>query len=306
MTAPFISICISTYNRTKYLPRLLDSIICQSFKNYNIIVTDNTRDNRIEQLINTYRDRLDIRYYRNEPMLNMTGNWNRAFEMANGEWIKLIHDDDWLATDSALEDFVEATKKGKRFIYCGRNDYYEGTGKYVPMATTVSKFDEISANPLLLYAGNIIGPPSVLMFHNSVKEYYNTALEWFVDIEYYIRMFKKEPATYIPKALINMSYNETQVTNSVFNNPAVQIPELLHIFRDGMDKVNGLMTYDGFWRILRNLGIRSVKDMERYADGKKIPVLFKKIIRHQKLVPQSLLKNGIISKMAMTASYILN
>jgi glycosyltransferase involved in cell wall biosynthesis len=306
MAAPFISICISTYNRTKYLPRLLDSIINQSFKDYNIIVTDNTRDDHIEQLINGYSNCLNIRYYRNEPMLNMTGNWNMAFEMADGEWVKLIHDDDWLATNTALEDFVEATKKGNRFIYCGRNDYYEGTGKYVPMSIDSNKFNAVSANPLMLYAGNVIGPPSVLMFHNSVKEYYDTALEWFVDIEYYIRMFKKESATYIPKALINMSYNETQVTNSVFNNPAVQIPELLHIFRAGLDEVNGLRTYDGFWRIMRNLGIRSVNDLEKYAQGREIPVLFKKIINHQKLVPQQLLKQGPVSKIAMAASYILN
>lgn len=306
MAAPFISICISTYNRTKYLPRLLDSIISQSFKDYNIIITDNTRDGRIEDLIADYRDRLDIRYHRNEPMLNMTGNWNRAFEMADGEWVKLIHDDDWLATDTALQDFVDATKKGNRFIYCGRNDYYETTGKYVPMAITSGKFDVVSANPLLLYAENVIGPPSVLMFHNSVKEYYDPTLEWFVDIEYYIRMFYKEPATYIPKALINMSYNETQVTNSVFNNPAVQIPELLHIFKNGIDKVEGLMTYDGFWRIMRNLGIRSASDFERYAPGKPVPALFKKIVGHQKLIPPSLLKKGPVSKLAMAASYILN
>ena len=307
MNNPFISICIPTYNRTKYLPRLLDSIINQTYRDYNVIVTDNTEDNRIEKILDTYRDRLSIKYYKNVPALNMTGNWNRCIELADGEWIKLIHDDDWFASNTALQKFADAAITKNRFIYCGRYDFEEEIGSFKKQVLNEEGFLRIKKDPFLLYAKNSIGPPSLLMFHSSVSELYDAKLQWFVDIEFYIRMLQKEDAAYIHEPLININYGNLQVTSYSFNNPHIQIPEILYIAKTyGLGNMkSSIVVYDGFWRMMRNLGIRTNADFNRYVSDMKIPDVLKKIVICQSYIPKRLLKIGVISKLAMAVSYIL-
>ena len=90
---PFISICIPAYKRVGYLKRLLDSITIQSYKSFEIIVSDDSDDESVYQLLQTFAGKLDIQYFKNHPPLGTPANWNFAISKARGEWIKLIHDD---------------------------------------------------------------------------------------------------------------------------------------------------------------------------------------------------------------------
>ncbi len=307
MQGPKISICITTYNRTTYLPRLLDSIAAQTYKNYNIIVTDNSDTDVIERFLQPYAAKMPISYYKNNPMLNMAGNWNKSFSIADGEWIKLIHDDDWLATETALQEFVNATDKGVRFIFSGRNDFYENTGEYVSKTISQEDFKRVSKNPHLLFEHNILGPPSIVMFQSNVKQYYDVNLKWFVDLEYYLTMMDKEPALYIDKPLLNTSYNDTQMTNSCFNNPAVVIPEALYILKKhGLGFINDIMVYDSFWRMIRNLKIKNPTVLEEHSAGNPVPDFLYSIVKHQQPFSYKTLRKGYISKPLMALSYLLN
>ena len=48
---------------------------------------------------------LHLRYFKNEQPLGTPENWNEAIRNANGAWIKIMHNDDWFATDNALQVF---------------------------------------------------------------------------------------------------------------------------------------------------------------------------------------------------------
>src|SRR5947208_1047223 len=99
-----ISICIPTYQRIDFLKRLLNSISNQTFKDFEVIVTDDSPGDEVAKLCQQY-PQLNLQYFKNDPALGTPANWNRAVSKANGEWIKLIHDDDWFATENALELF---------------------------------------------------------------------------------------------------------------------------------------------------------------------------------------------------------
>jgi len=302
-----VSICIPAYNRVHFLIRLLDSISIQTYKNYEVIITDDSTNDEVLNVLELYKNNFPIKYYKNTPALGTPRNWMAGIQKAAGEWIKIIHDDDWFVDENSLEEFMNATKNGTRFIFSGRNDYYEKNGKYVRQVITQAQFEKIHANPFLLLATNPLGPPSTVMFHKSVTEYYDPGLIWATDIEYYIRILLKERATFIDKPLINMSYNDTQVTNYAFNNPVVRIPELFVLIdRYGMKSTRNIIVYDAWWRHLRNLGIRAQKDIFRYKADAEIPVIIQNMINHQALIPKAALRNGLISKAAMSLSFILN
>jgi len=304
---PFISICIPTYKRISYLPKLLDSIIMQNFKDYDVVITDNSDTDVVESLVNTYRSKLPILYHRNIPALNMTENWNKGIDIANGEWIKLIHDDDWFADENALAELVKATEEGGRFIFSGYNAVFEEDGRVVPKTINQTQFSKIQEHPFRLIADNIIGNPSVFMFHSSVSDRFETFMNWYVDIEYYIRMMLKEKAIYIDKPLVNMSYNVTQVTNAAARNPAIVIPEALFIMNTyGNKPVAEIVVYDAWWRLFRNLGIKNETVIKQYEKQLPIPEFIHKMIQHQQMIPGKLLHKGYISKPAMMLSYLLN
>lgn len=305
---PFISVCIATYKRVKYLPKLLDSLVEQRFKDFNVVITDNSEDDVVEQVVNRYKQVLPILYHRNVPALNMAGNWNAGIKMADGEWIKPIHDDDWFLTPDSLGEFASVAKTtNAKFVFSGYNSVHEQDGRVTMKTISQQLFSKTCKNPFLLLADNVIGNPSVFMFHRSVNELYETFMTWYVDIEFYMKTLTPGNAVYIDKPLIGMGYNETQVTNFTATNPVVVVPEALFIMKKyGNKRARNIIVYDAWWRLMRNVGIRSASGLHEYAGGYPIPAFLDNIVSHQQLIPKQLLKLGLLSKTAMMISYCIN
>src|ERR1044072_4054338 len=93
----FISICIPAYKNVDFLKRLLDSIAIQTYSNYEIIICDDSPDESVAEFIKSRSVLKNIRYHRNVSSLGTPENWNECIRRANGEWIKIMHDDDWFA-----------------------------------------------------------------------------------------------------------------------------------------------------------------------------------------------------------------
>lgn len=90
---PFVSFCIATYKRQQRLEGVLQSILSQSFKDYEIVITDNEVGSNTKGLIENLNDNR-IRYYRNSANLGMVKSFNRALSLAKGKYVTMITDDD--------------------------------------------------------------------------------------------------------------------------------------------------------------------------------------------------------------------
>ena len=100
--SPLVTIIIPTYKREIELEKAIYSVLNQENHNidYEIIVVDNSSDftetNDTLKLIKKINSE-KILYYINTSNLGQAGNWNRGFELANGKFAALLHDDDLLA-----------------------------------------------------------------------------------------------------------------------------------------------------------------------------------------------------------------
>ena len=103
-----------------------------------------------------------------------------------------MHDDDWFAEADSLEKFANLTNTNSKFIISAYANSDEETKKKEVILFPTDSKNGILENPLLLLAKNIIGPPSVTLFHCSIKEKYDERLKWRVDMEYYIRIIAQE------------------------------------------------------------------------------------------------------------------
>jgi len=95
---PRVSIGLPVYNGEKYIREAIESVLDQTFKDFELIISDNASTDRTEQICREYVDKDPrIRYYRNEKNLGAAKNFNRTFELSHGEYFK------WLASDDAIE-----------------------------------------------------------------------------------------------------------------------------------------------------------------------------------------------------------
>jgi glycosyltransferase involved in cell wall biosynthesis len=307
MNSKFISICIPAYKRTHFLKRLLLSIEHQTYTNYEVIISDDSNDHSVEELLKDFNGKFEIKYFKNEKALGTPANWNHAISKATGEWIKLMHDDDWFSDEHSLEKFVLATNNNNKFIFSAYTNKTELTNDIENKFFNENLKNTILKNPLRLLAKNIIGPPSVTLFHNSIKDKYDEDLKWRVDIEYYIRNISKGiEFTYINEPLINVGVSESQVTNYCLNVPSVEIPEMyILLSKYGTSPLKNIMVYDAYWRILRNTHIHSKSKLESFGQT-NWPAVIISMVDLQSKFNQSTLRNGVISKTLMSISYIYN
>jgi glycosyltransferase involved in cell wall biosynthesis len=301
-----ISICTPAYKRPENLQRLLSSIAAQTFKDYEIIITDDSPDDSVRKMVDQFSE-LPISYFKNENSLGTPANWNRAISLAKGEWIKLMHDDDWFKNENSLQQFAERTTTGKAFIFSDFVTVFEsGKEKESHFPSLWKKM--IVNNPLTLLARNVIGTPSVTLIHRSFAELYDERMKWRVDIDYYIQILKKEKAfELIEEPLVNVGMSEGQVTNYTINRPEVELPEgLLLLEKHGVSSLKHILVYDAWWRILRNTGTRTEEQLNQFTQNGRWPKAILNMLMHQSEIPLRLLRFGFVSKTMMFFSYLLN
>ena len=302
-----ISICIPAYKRINYLERLLNSIQLQNFKDFEVIISDDSDDDSVKILLERFKDKFELSYFKNQTALGTPANWNHAISKCKGEWIKLVHDDDFFSNENSLEKFAELTKNGKKFIFSGYNNYYEfDNHKELEYLKGHSK-KSIIKHPNLLLAKNLIGPPSVTLIHKSILEKYDERLKWRVDLEFYIRVINIErDFSFTKEPLMNVGISPSQVTNACINIPEVEIPEaniLLQKF--GTQPLRNIKVYDAYWRILRNTKIRSLEKLNSYGMY-NWPDVILNMVNLQSKINLKVLKIGVLSKSLMLLSYLYN
>ena len=101
------SICIPAYNRVHYLSPLLDSILSQSFTDFEIVICEDKSPQRdqIAKLVRSYQSNTlrPIKYFENSTNLGFDGNIRKLVDRASGKFCFFMGNDDLLCDDALLE-----------------------------------------------------------------------------------------------------------------------------------------------------------------------------------------------------------
>jgi glycosyltransferase involved in cell wall biosynthesis len=121
---PFISVAIPTFRRPDMVRRAVDSVLQQDFSSWEVVISDDEGPEGASWGILSEYARKDprIRVVVNRRGQGQVENTNNAMLACAGDWIKLLHDDDWLAPE-ALETFarVAGTHSTAAFVTCASN-----------------------------------------------------------------------------------------------------------------------------------------------------------------------------------------
>ncbi len=275
-----VSICIPTYKQIYYLQKNLESILIQDYTDYEVIITDDTPNDDVKTYVESMHDRFEgkLQYYKNAVSLGSPENWNKAVSYAKGEYIKILHHDDYFTEPYSLRKFVEALDNNPQvdFVFCAIFMEFYGRGTDYVYIISKYKQEELNKNPTFLFFENCVGLPSVTIHRRSAHLPYNKKLKWVVDFEFYIRILNKNPNfIFIDMPLIAATYRVAHnVTNECENNKEVELFEyayLLNKIKKNIPKEEKIQYYDFYIKLMEKYGIYSVRQMLFIKGSKFIP-----------------------------------
>lgn len=238
-----VSICVPTFNGATYLHQAIESARTQTFADFELlIVDDDSSDDTLAVAAEFARIDSRIRVHRNPRRLGLAGNWNRCLELASGEWIKFLFQDDYLQP-TCVERLLElGTNSRATLVACRRDFDFDSS---VPEGFKRSFLAYVAENDLSLrfpnHAGNItsaefaahvalypalncIGEPTATMFRRSaVAEYgyFNPDLIQAIDWEYWMRIAVDSGLNYLDESLATFRLHDQAATFANMRRPLV-------------------------------------------------------------------------------------
>ena len=108
---PKVTVCLPTYNSGEFIRSAIDSILEQTFTDFELIISDDCSIDNTPEIIRSYLDKDSrIQYLQNSHNLGLFPNWNRCLESASGEYITVFAQDDVMLPKN-LEQKVKILEK---------------------------------------------------------------------------------------------------------------------------------------------------------------------------------------------------
>ncbi|MDR3606945.1 MAG: glycosyltransferase family 2 protein [Oligoflexia bacterium] len=164
--APEVTVLMPVYNGEKFLKTAIESILKQTFSNFELLIIDNGSTDRSSEIIQAYHDRR-IRIIQNDKNIGLIETLNTGIKLARGEYIARLNADDFSSCDR-LEQQVDVLRKNKDCVMATCMTETVGEG-----GMRLSK-DKLSFTPESYYFNlhfrNCICHSSVMYRKNAVSE----------------------------------------------------------------------------------------------------------------------------------------
>lgn len=289
-----VSICIPAYENKDGIKRLLDSILIQEFEDYEVIITDDSKSSDIKEIASEFIKLgiKNLKYYHNEKRLGPSKNWNHSINLANGRYIKIMHHDDWFSSKDSLYEFVKMLDDNNEAVlaFSGTNQVNVSTNDFYSRCISDEDAKGILDDYRYLFIRHAIGAPSATIFRKSAIRF-EEKLSWLMDVEFYMKLLKdgNNKFSYTKEPLISIGISDTQLTESVRDDKALNIFEYGFIynefclredkrFRDKLIEV--CLDFNGEYDLLKDYDIpkeeyKALKDKRRKSDSKALLGLIK-------------------------------
>lgn len=225
-TSSLVSVLIPTYNSAAYLEETINSVLSQSFTDYELIVVDNNSTDGTETLVKRYLADPRISYFKNNSNIGLVGNFNKCLQYAKGKYIKFLCSDDKFHPD-LLSRFVNIMEQYPGVSLVTSNKEYFGLHteqREIPYAH-LQKGNKIIAASLQDY--NWIGEPTSVMFRSEHLHigHFNPSYTYLVDWDMWLRLLTLGDCYIIPDTLSFFRQHSNQTTALLKQNFTLRFEE---------------------------------------------------------------------------------
>lgn len=221
-----VSIVLPVYNGEKYLKKSINSIINQTYKNWELLILDDCSTDSTSIIAKDFEKKDSrIKYYKNNINLRLPKNLNRGFSLANGNYLTWTSDDNMFLPD-AIEKMVNKLKTDKTdftFASCRIIDADDNPIEYIMVNKN---------SPECIIGHNCVG--ACFMYTRNVYKTigdYNPEYTLVEDYDYWQRIFQKFSVS--------------------------PIEEILYLYRMHTDALTSTMNKETFYKTLKKMLIKN-------------------------------------------------
>lgn len=207
------TIVIPTYNNLDLFKSAYSSVCRQDFKDYEIVVVDDSIDSSIEEYVSSLNDSAVV-YRHNIPSAGAVNNWNRGLRLVSGKYVVVLHHDEALEENNYLSSLNHIFQEGYDVLVSRVKVFNGGVLKPNMFSKIVMKL--FIGCPSLLFLCNVIGPCSCVAFSREHITDFDNRLNWLVDVDWYYRLLRGKRRLFLDGLHID-SFNdhEDKITNQI-------------------------------------------------------------------------------------------
>lgn len=280
---PKVSVCIPCYDEPAAFRRALESVVSQDYGDYEVIVTDDSPGEAVRETLSGLPLPARFTYVKNAARQGSPANWNEAIGRASGEYIKILHHDDWLLGPDSLRRFVDLleTRPGVPLAFSAAAAYDTRQRLQFVHTPPRERLRELRRGGGCLFFGNFIGPPSSVIYRNRGGLFFDTKLQWLVDVEFYLRLLNSRPDfAYCETPLVGVTVQGSrQLSRSCENNRNLQLFEYLYLYeklpRRGRQRLRALRFFE---QLFRKFNVTSVRELNELLPGRRLPLHLRALV----------------------------
>jgi glycosyltransferase involved in cell wall biosynthesis len=252
---PLVSVILPTYNRKSFLKAAVESVLQQTYDEFELIVVDGgSDDGSVEFLESIPDDRLEL--VAHEHPHGLSAARNAGLEIASGEHIVFLDDDDRLYSD-AIATLVETIRGQPRScggVYTAHKLTYE-SGKQGVFHTPEGKIEQYEVS-------SIDGPSCTLVRRAVVDEIgmFDESLPAFEDVDFWIWLFEAFDMIALDRVLYERRFHDDQM----IKDPALMLRGQTRV----VEKHREILSDNSLTRIYGYIG-RSQAKLGRMAQARE-------------------------------------
>ena len=205
-----VSVCIPTYRGATHIRAAVDSVLSQTFADFELLIVDDSSPDDTFAIASSYRDPR-VRCLRNPQNLGPEGNWNRCLAEATGRYFKLLPQDDVLAP-SCLQREVDVLENDEHhqiaLVFCARTIIDARSRPMLVRQTFGRQARRLTADTIfrrcLRRGTNVIGEPGGVLFRRALADTvgpFDATFPYVVDLDYWLRLLAHGDGYYVPETL---------------------------------------------------------------------------------------------------------
>ena len=204
---PKVSVIIPTFNRADLLPRAVNSVLYQTFTDYEIIIVDDCSSDNTQDVMATLSGP-SIRQIRHDRNKGQSAAINTGIANARGEYVAFLDDDDeWLPNklDGQVQ-ILDSSADNVGLVYGHMDRIEDSTGRLIPSYRSIAEGD-IFEDALAL---NIPGPTIVLLVRSSIARDiggFDEDLSRYNDADFICRVSRHYHVTVFPQVVARAHFD---------------------------------------------------------------------------------------------------
>lgn len=214
-----VSVCVPAYNGAAFIERTIDSVLRQTFTDFELVICDNASKDATPEIGKKYTDPR-VRYARFDELVPQGSNWNRCLSLAKADYVILLHADDVLLPDYLRRAVrVLDANPDVQIVHCSVEHIDTADNPIASQQLYESDFVDRSNRLLthLLVDGCVVNPAGVLVRRSAFAAAgpFTDEVVWGVDWHMWLRIALHGPAAYIADTLSRYRQHPQSGTSSL-------------------------------------------------------------------------------------------